>query len=175
MLPNIDPVQVGAATGSGQAAPKRETDRIVNKAYDAYRGATQDAEVAEKGSRVERAESAAAVEKKESPASAYAQRDEAQLSFRVTPEERDSLVTAFSGKESAEKMTKEEKDTLQGASERITKLVEEAAAKSTASRARTEKALSEWYSRLAQGESPSGDLLSLLRQAAMGQFDEMYN
>lgn len=173
MLPNIDPVQVGAATGSGQAAAKRDTDRIVNRAYDAYRGATQDAEVAEKGARVERAESAAAVEKKESPANAYVQRDEAQLSFRVTPEERDSLVAAFSGEESAKAMTREEKDTLQGAAERITKLVEEAAAKSTASRERTGKALSEWYSRLSQGEAPSEDLLTLLRQAAMGQFDEM--
>lgn len=174
MLPNMDPVQVGAVAGGGQAAVLRlETDFYVKKASEAYRGATREAESAEKGGKAARAELAAAVENKQVPPNVYAPRDEAQFGFRATPEERDALVAAFSGGGDAKSLTKEEKDKLKSASGRITRLIEEAVAKSADSRERTEKALSEWYSRLSQGETPRADLLKLLRQAAMGEFDEI--
>ncbi|MDR0363085.1 MAG: hypothetical protein LBJ46_10450 [Planctomycetota bacterium] len=92
-----------------------------------------------------------------------------ELSFHLTQEERDSLVKAFS---KGEALAEREQSTLRSTAERISKAIEETLAQRSEKRERVEKAVSEWYSKIAKGEARQPlELVKLLRMAALGQFD----
>lgn len=168
MLPNIDTINPGA---SGVVPPKRPE---VDKAMEAYRTASssdQPEEIAAKRALAAREQTGPSKSKTEIMP---AQQDRADLKFRLSAEERDAFQAAFDAKQDPATMSPEERETLKKASERISKFIEEAAAKSADNRERVEKAVSEWYSRLSKGEREGPiDLINLLRQAAMGKLDDL--
>lgn len=104
-------------------------------------------------------------------------RDQVEIHFALSREEREAFAAALSSQGNpAETMTEEEKRTVQKASERITKFIDDTVARNQKSREKVESAVSEWYSKMSRGE-PRGpfDLIQLLRAAAMGNLDELGN
>lgn len=99
-------------------------------------------------------------------------RDEADINFQLTREERDVFINAISGAESVKDMSEEEQKTLQKTAERIEKILEAVDTRTEEGRQRADLAIKEWYSRLANGKfkAPS-DLLRLIQAAALGQED----
>jgi hypothetical protein len=96
-------------------------------------------------------------------------KDSLELSFHLTPEERDAMVRAFS---KGEALDREERSTLRTTAERISKAIDETLAMRSENRDRVEKAVAEWYSKIAHGESGQPfELIKLLRMASLGQFD----
>jgi hypothetical protein len=96
-------------------------------------------------------------------------KDSLELSFHLTPEERDAMVRAFS---IGEALDREERSTLRTTAERISKAIDETLALRSENRDRVEKAVAEWYSKIAQGENGQPfELIKLLRMASLGQFD----
>lgn len=99
-------------------------------------------------------------------------KDQAEINFQVTREERDALVNYVSGKEDVKDMTEDEQETLQKVSERIQKMIENAEAKSTERGERLDKAVKEWYNRLTNGKDKAPiNLTRLITLAAMGITD----
>lgn len=155
MLPNIE-FYNQAANGAVQVR-NPEPEKAIETAKAA----------AEKGN-----EAAAANAQSAKTADNREKRDQAEINFSVSREERDAFMAVFSEKQDPAAMSPEERETLRKASERITKFVEEAIARNASNRERVEKAVGEWYSRMTNGEhrGPT-DLVDLLRQAAMGNLD----
>ena len=99
----------------------------------------------------------------------FNQSDEVRLALSLSPEERRVMLSVFDEGEDAGSLSKEERETLRDAAERISKYLDEAMARSRNDRERVEKAFGEWFSRLTKGERQGPlDLINLLRQAAMG-------
>lgn len=104
-------------------------------------------------------------------------RDQVEIQFVLSREEREAFAAALSSQGNpAETMTEEEKQTVKKASERISKFIDDTAARNQKSREKVESAVSEWYSKMSRGE-PRGplDLIQLLRAAAMGNLEELGN
>lgn len=185
MLPNIDPTNNSANVGAvaGQSQVKRPE---VDKALEAYGSSPSQAKPAEQvrsRDSVQQREAREAQKTAEgSPASRTAKsktdtylkqgQDQAEINFQLTREERAVFLNAMSGREDPSEMTEEEQGTLQRASERIEKFIEEASTRRTDRSDRLEKAIKEWYTRLSNGKhkAPS-DLVRLIQQAAAGNVD----
>ncbi len=99
-------------------------------------------------------------------------RDEADINFQLTREERDVFINAISGNESVQEMSEEEQKLLQKTAERIEKILAAVDTRTEEGRERADMAIKEWYSRLANGKfkAPT-DLLRLIQAAALGQED----
>jgi len=164
MLPKIDVITLGA---SDPQAPRPESERAV----DAYK--KNGTEIIARTDFIEkRLEAAKEAETAKSGALARDRKDKVELNLTLSREEREAFATAFSGH--AKEMTPEEKSVLEQAAERLSAFIEEAITKNADNRERVEKAVSEWYSRLSRGEPrTSDDLIRLLRQAAMGDLDDL--
>ena len=98
--------------------------------------------------------------------------DSVEISFYLSREERAVFAEAFANGKNPADMTEKEKSVLQQASERISKYIDEAIAKNSENRDRTEKAVREWYSGIVKGDDKKPvDMLQILRRAAIGQLD----
>ncbi len=164
MLPEVG--NVGAANESAanvtQQRPPSETDVLekakarklaeANQAKDSYNAA------------------------KSATARSNNAKDQVDLHFSMTQEEKVAFSRYLATREedgSSVFLTDEDRDLMQKAAERIVNAIDETIAKNHESRQRVEKAVSEWYSQLAKGESrDSFGFIQLLRDAAMGKFDE---
>lgn len=168
MLPTIDTTNPGV--GSVTPQPRPEAERVA----EVYRTSrAEERPEARKGARIDdRGDSYQASRAKTEAVGASA--DQVEINFQLTMEERDAFLAAFSSKQDPATMSPEEKETLQKASERISKYIEEAISRNRDNRERVEKAVGEWYSRMSRGERDGpADLVQLLRQAAMGNLDDM--
>jgi hypothetical protein len=161
MLPILDSLNPGAG---GVIPPRPEHDRVA----DAYRTSERKTEVRvrEDDQYQSRSRSTDVLPAKPDG------RDQVELNFHLTLEERDAFQAAFGSKQNPDVMSPEEKETLQKAAERISSYIDEAIARNSDNRERVEKAVGEWYSRLTKGESKPMDLINLLRQAAMRTLDD---
>lgn len=187
MLPNID---VTAASGVGGSTPvkKPDSDPVVQEPRKTNREAPSDNTYAStpSGNKVSGADdvaatrSATATAKTRSEAKQGTTRiynrpesvDKAEINFQVTREERAVFLNAMSGEEDPAEMTQEEQATLQKVSERLQKLIEEAAARDSDRGERLEKAVKEWYNRLSNGKRKApADLVRLINKAALGIAD----
>lgn len=159
MLPRIDSITQGVSAAAGYEAPARqETEKPVQTTP------TRTETEPERKMRQKATETFPARE----------QRDQVDIHFTLSREEREAFAAALSNRKNPDgEMTEEEKQTVQKASERITKFIDATIARNQQSREKVEKAVSEWYSKLSRDE-PSGpfDLIQLLREAAMGNLDE---
>ncbi len=98
-------------------------------------------------------------------------RDQAGINFQMTREEREVFLSAMSGRERVSEMSENEQKLMEKSAERLEKLIEAADARDAASREKLDKAVKEWYIRLANGKQPPGDLLWLISQAAAGKLE----
>ncbi len=181
MLPNIDKVAASSSPPGATATTQQkrsETDQLIQavnaRSAEAYK--TQQP-VSDQASATEKSFTTARVDKTDTKVKTdpRAKQDQVELNFSLSLEERDAFISAFSNKQDPATMTKEERDTLESAAERITKFVEETVAKNSERRERVEKAVSEWYSRITKRELEGPfDLVDLLRKAASGQLDKMW-
>lgn len=182
MLPNIDNVNTTAST-SGVATQsttqkRSDTDRVAQamhaKSVEAYKSnqstpdPTNAAEKTAASRKVDKVEPSKGTEARQ-------KNDQVELNFSLTREERDAFINAFAEKQDPATMTEEEKENLQSAAERIAKYVEETISKNGERRERVEKAVGEWYSRISKRELEGNfDLIDLLRKAATGQLDTLW-
>jgi hypothetical protein len=97
--------------------------------------------------------------------------DQAAINFQMSREEREVFLSAMTGRERVSDMSEDEQKLMEKSAERLDKLIEAADARDTASRERMDKAVKEWYIRLANGKQPPTNLLTLIRQAAEGKLD----
>lgn len=193
MLPNIDVTTAATMGGSApvtSSARRVETDQLVQEANRALQNLQiqQPQERQSSPSTADRAASTDAVtdsqatEKTQQTGKAgkpgtrtydrNGNRDQAEINFQLTRDERDVFLNAMSGREDPQEMTEDEQNTLQKVSERLEKLIEEATAKETERVERLERAVKEWYSRLSNGKHKApADLIRLISQAAMGVVD----
>ena len=101
-------------------------------------------------------------------------RDQAEMAFSLTAEERDALVktVAAARRDESAELSPQEQETLRQTAERIAKAVDETIAKNNDKRQFVEKAVSEWYTKLSNGEAVEPfELIKLLRDAAVGKLD----
>lgn len=98
-------------------------------------------------------------------------RDQAGINFQMTREEREVFLSAMSGRERVSEMSENEQKLMAKAAERLERLIEAADARDAASREKMDKAVKEWYIRLANGRQPPADLISLISDAAAGKLD----
>ncbi len=96
-------------------------------------------------------------------------RDQAGINFQMTREEREVFLSAISGRERVSEMSENEQKLMEKAAERLEKLIEAADTRDTANREKLDKAVKEWYTRLANGKQPPPDLIMLISQAAAGK------
>ena len=168
MLPTIDTTLTSPGVGGGAPVRHPETEKAI-EAYKTKAPVEPKLKTEETAPREDTYQSSA----ERSKTDIVGRKDQVEINFQLTMEERDAFLAAFKSKQDPATMTPEERDTLQKASERISKFVDEAIARNADNRERVEKAVGEWYSRLTKGETEGPlDLVNLLRQAAMGNLDE---
>lgn len=151
MLPNID--YANGVAGGGAPVKRPETEKPTQETYAEKIALKSQAKKSETGIRQVK--------------------DQVEINFSLTREEREAFTTAFSSKQDPAKMSEEENTTLKAASERISKFIDEAISRNSDNRERIEKVMGEWYSRMTQGKQGPVDLVNLLRQAAMGNLDDL--
>lgn len=195
MLPNIDPTTNAVNTGaSAPAAPQQQVkspgqsaqDKAAEAAYNALPGIrapqpetqrTRDDSVQPGAGEARRAGATSQsgrlqAAKPKTGSHPQQQGDQAEINFQLTKEERDAFLNAMSGQENPSDMTEREQTALQRASERVQKLMDDAAARTTDRTDRLDKAIREWYSRLSNGKySAPPNLLQLIQQAAAGNMN----
>lgn len=168
MLPTIDTTLTNSGVGGGTPLRHLETE----KAIEAYKSNVP-VETKQKAEKPDPREDVYQSSAERSKTDIVGRKDQAEINFQLTMEERDAFLSAFTSKQDPSSMTPEEREALQKASERISKYIDETVARNGDNRERVEKALREWYSHLTKGETDGPlDLLNLLRQAAMGNLDE---
>lgn len=178
MYPNIDTPNLNVPAGGGwQGAPKTpeyKTDAPVAPETPRVKSEKGTTRVAEKTAPAEKAAASGAVSGRKKPGEATAiPQDQATFNMSVTREERDALVAALSGGDEAKSLSQEEKETARAAADRISKHLDDAMAKNAESRAKVEKAVTEWYAKLSRGEQRSAtELIDLLHKAAAGLLDQ---
>lgn len=173
MIPNFDPVVSTGLATQATNVKRVDLDRIVETYQTqnvrdsvSFEGTESSARPAEKtGTGIVATRSDA--EKLKKPAA----RDQAEINFQMTREERDVFLGAMSGRERVSDMTENEQRLMEKAAERLERLIETAEAKDAAGRERVDKAVKEWYLRLSNGKQPPSDLLTLIRDAAAGKLD----
>lgn len=102
--------------------------------------------------------------------------DRVELRFALNREERTVMAAAFAAGGDVSAMSEAERATYRQAADRLSKGIDEAMAKNAENRKWVEKAVTEWYASMAQGdEQGPTDLISLLRQAALGKFEGLSN
>lgn len=170
MLPTIDTINPGVGGGVPPRRPEAE------KAVEAYKTPSV-RENPEEGRISRIADSREQVQAlKSKNESTDRGMDRVEINLQLSREERDAFQAALASKQDPDSMSSDERETLKKASERITKFIEDTVARNADNRERVEKAVSEWYSRLSKGERDGPiDLINLLRQAAMGNLDDLDN
>ncbi len=193
MIPNIDPTTPSASLPNNAQVRRNDASKAIAEAYnvpvsdrkvkqaaadseDKYPGAIPD-EAVDMG-----ADSSAAgkIGTTDYQKGVYGRqsktrvltKDEAEINFQLTREERDVFINAMSGNEPVKDMSEEEQQMLQKTAERIEKILEAVDTRTTEGRQRADAAIKEWYSRLANGKykAPS-DLVRLIQAAALGVDD----
>jgi DUF4097 and DUF4098 domain-containing protein YvlB len=169
MLTDLELVNGGVATAMKDEARREKTDRFPRIISPAK---TEDAARVNQTEETAATKAAAGIEETESVSKAV--RDEASLALALTQEEKAVLLAVFSEGRTPASLTPEEKDAFHLASERIQDLIDQTLTRSQSHKARIEKALEEWFSRLTQGKNQGPlDLINLFHQAASGELDRM--
>lgn len=173
MLPTTETVNTHAPVGEN-LQPRRQETNYIAEAYRASKVDTKNSGVSEKTNAVAEIHQRAKPKTKPKTDTVNLKQDQVELNFSLSHEERDAFISVFSSKQAPATMTEAEKETLQKASERISKYVEEAIAKNKEKRERVELAVSEWYARISKGDRQEPmAFINLLRAAAMGDLDEL--
>lgn len=102
-------------------------------------------------------------------------KDRQEFNLTVSYEERDALYNAFAPEMAGSSLSDAEMETLKKVTERITKFIDAAMAKSSENREKVEKAVGEWYSMIVNDKprSPT-ELIRLLREASMGNLESPF-
>lgn len=177
MMPNIDPATTSANLGAATPATPQIRRPEMDKALEAYQTAPQPATGASPYEAGE-AQKTGAVDRMRDPKKSATQilaaklTDQAEIGFQMTREEREVFLNAMSRQESPQDMTEEEQTTLQKVSERIEKMIEDSSTRNQEKLDRLDKAIKEWYNRLAGGKHKApADLVRLIQQAAAGNLN----
>ena len=172
MLPNVDPVTQG--TSSGGTAYLRRADYPQLAQAEIPEATAEKAKESNASQALGKSNNADANAKAKN--SIWENKDQAELNFSLTREEKEVFVNAFSKDQDPATMSEDDQETLQKAAERISKFVEEAIAKKAENRKRIEKAVSEWYDKISNGEGKGpAELIHLLHQAAMGTLGDFWD
>lgn len=173
MLPTTETVNPNTPVGEN-IHPRRQETNYIAEAYRTSKVDSKSSGVSERTSAVAEIHKRGQSKAKPKTDTVNLNQDQVELNFSLSHEERDAFISVFSGKQAPATMTEEEKDTLQKASERISKYVEEAIAKNKERREHIELAVSEWYARISKGDRQEPmAFINLLRAAAMGDLDEL--
>ena len=189
MFSKIDPVANATANaGAAQQTRRADADKIL-EAYQsisslkveekrtvkeadpsdvkAFGAETKEARAADEVKRAERVRG-------RSSTTAITKRfnDQADIAFQLTREERDVFLDYVTGETDSESLTDQEEITLQRVTERLSKLIEEADARSAKGRNRINAAMKQWFSRLSGGKEVPAHLIDLIQQAAQGKMDD---
>ena len=98
-------------------------------------------------------------------------KDRADLHFSLSPEEKTALKRLLVERQAEEPnpLSVEDQKRAQEAAERITQGIDEIIAGNSKTRARVEKAVSEWFTVLSGGDPPAPlEFLNILRRTALG-------
>ena len=101
-------------------------------------------------------------------------KDRAELHFSLSPEEKTALKRLLTERQAEEPnpLSVEDQKRAQEAAERITQGIDEVIAGNSKTRARVEKAVSEWFTVLSGGDPPAPlEFLNILRRTAIGDTD----
>ncbi len=174
MFLNIDPAATTSVGAQTQPVKRPELDKVA----ETYQATAVRSSVA-----FEEADTAATPAEKtgvRAPGGAQSEtakrsktevRDQAGINFQMTREEREVFLSAMSGRERVSEMSENEQKLVEKTAERLEKLIEAADTRDAAKREKLDKAVKEWYIRLANGRQPPTDLITLIRDAAAGKLD----